>query len=147
MTTPPKTLEQKFNAASKFVVVTFYISFLSSALLALTVTYLETKWEWLSGWQWFFEAISRVLLTYAFSSLVISLMISAPLMLVFPALGYAWLRGGLRHFFSYKPWREVSDGEAFLSLLGAMFSFFVGLLILHELVINGVFGQALASFA
>jgi len=142
----PKTMEQKFNTAAKFVSASSLISFIVSGVLIFGVTSLETSWEWLAGWRWAFEAISAALLMYAFLAMIISLLIPAPLILIFPALGYAWLRGGIRHFFSFKPWREVPDGEAFLSLLGAMYSFILGLLILYELVINQVFGEKLASF-
>jgi hypothetical protein len=142
----PKTLEQKFNTAAKIVAISFYISFFSSAALGLTFEYLETRWEWLRGWRWFFEISSRALITYAFSALVINLMIPGPLILIFPALGYAWLRGGIRHFYSYTPWREVSDFDAFLHLLGAMLSFAFGIMLLHTLILNGWYGQALASF-
>lgn len=138
-------MEQKFNTAAKLFVASFYLSFILSAVLLTTTMYLETRWEWLAVWRWFFEVIARALITYAFSALVVSLLISFPLILIFPALGYAWLRGTHRSFYSYKPWREVSDGEAFLSLLGTMFSFFVGVIILYELVINGMFGPTLAS--
>jgi hypothetical protein len=146
MNQSPKTLEQKFNIAAKWVAASFYLSFILFAVLSLGITYLETKWEGFTGWRWIFEAIAGALLRYTFLALTVSLLIPGPLILIFPALGYAWLRGFNRSLYSYKPWREVPDGEAFLHLLGAMFSFFVGMMILHQLVINEVFGQALASF-
>jgi hypothetical protein len=145
MNQSPKTLEQKFNIAAKWVAASFYLSFILSAVLSLGITYLETKWEGFTGWRWIFEAIAGALLRYTFLALTVSLLIPGPLILIFPALGYAWLRGFKWSLYSYKPWREVPDGEAFLSLLGAMFSFFVGVMILYVLVMSGMFGQALAS--
>ncbi len=108
--------------------------------------YLEARWEWLTGWKWLFEAIVGALMRYAFLALTVNLLIPCLLILIFPALGYAWLRGFNRSLYSYKPWKEVPDGEAFLSLLGAMLSFFAGVMIFHVLVMNGVFGEALALF-
>lgn len=147
MNQSPKTLEQKFNTASKFVGLSFFTSFILSFLLSMAFMYLETSWQWLVGWKWLFEAIVGALIWYAFFALTVGLLMPGLLIFIFPALGYAWLRGYLRWaFYSYKPWREVSDGEAFLNLLYAMFSFAMGALILHQLVMNGMFGQALASF-
>ena len=147
MNRQPKTLEQKFNIASKVVGISFFVSFISSFLLSMAFMYLETSWQWLVEWKWLVEAIAGALIRYAFLALTVSMLIPCLLILIFPALGYAWLRGSLRWaFYPYKPWREVSDGEAFLNLLYAMFSFAMGALILHQLIVNGMFGQVLASF-
>ena len=69
-----------------------------------------------------------------------------PLILVFPALGYAWLRGGFRGFSTYKTWKDVPDGVAFWSLPVAIVYFVFGMAFLYVLIINGWFGQTLITF-
>jgi hypothetical protein len=139
-----ETIEQKFYSISKILTISYYVSFILSGMVAQTIPYLESKWSWILEWRWLLEKVIGALLIYAFLAFVVSLIIPGVLIFVFPALGYAWLSGAFRGF-SHKPWKQVTDGAAFWSLLVSLFYFAVGVLVLHQLIINGVFGQAVAS--
>ena len=87
----------------------------------------------------------RGLLTSSFLAIVADLVIPSLLIFVFPALSFAWLRGGFRGFSKYKLWKEVSNGVAILTLLTSIFYFLIGMTIFYMLVINGWFGQPLIT--
>ena len=141
----PETTAQKFTSASRWTFLSTIASMCLFAAIVNATAYLESRWVWLLDWRWLLEDIARAFLMYTFLGFVASLMIPGLLIFPFPGLAHAWLRGVNPAVFSYKPWNQLSNLEAFGELLSAMLYFVFGVLMLRELIINGWFGQTMAS--
>jgi hypothetical protein len=140
-----ESIEQKFFFISRNLSFSSQISFILSGVSALMIGYLESKFVWLLEWKWLLDIFLRGLLTFSLLGIIVTMITPGLLILVFPSLSFAWIRGGLRGFSRHNSWKTVSNDEGFLYLLATPVYFIFGITILYMLVINGWFGQTLIS--
>jgi hypothetical protein len=113
------------------------LPFILAAVLAAIILLLESKWIWLTQWEWLLtRAFYLPLLVISYLSLIVSLVTPSLLFLLFrPDLGAAWLRG-INPIFYRKPWEELSDSAKFYAFLHAIFFLVMGVLTAYQLIIN-----------
>jgi hypothetical protein len=122
---------QKLSSISRWICLSGYVSIFLAYILLPTDPYLKSNWEWLLH-----SLIPQSLLIVGFLAFVIVLITPGLLIFLFPELAHGWLQGVNPIVVSSKSWNVMSFGGRFWTLLNAITSFAIGLLIIYKIMIN-----------